>query len=135
MGVIQTVSGLMHNPLPDDRIGDILRPEGENPLVEQGFVTTSFDKVLTYVQFSLSLCSFLTVLGVIVLRFTQPVLPRPYKAWGYPVTPVLFLLISGWMLVHIFRSHRDESLAGLATLLVGLLIYFLSPTRPQPATA
>ena len=36
MGVIQTVSGLMHNPLPDDRIGDILRPEGENPLVEQG---------------------------------------------------------------------------------------------------
>ena len=35
MGVIQTVSGLMHNPLPDDRVGDILRPEGEgNPLVD-----------------------------------------------------------------------------------------------------
>jgi len=50
MGVIQTVSGLMHNPLPDDRIGDILRPEGENPLVEQGFVTTSFDALWNWAR-------------------------------------------------------------------------------------
>jgi len=51
MGVIQTVSGLMHNPLPDDRVGDILRPEGEgNPLVEQGFVTTSFDALWNWAR-------------------------------------------------------------------------------------
>ena len=97
--------------------------------------TASFEKVLTYVQFSLSFCSFLTVLGVFVLRMTQPALPRPYKAWGYPLTPILFLVISGWMLVYLLKSHRDESLAGLATLLAGLVVYFLSPARPQPATA
>ena len=50
MGVIQTVSGLMHNPLPDDRIGDILRPEGENPLLEQGYVTTSLDALWNWAR-------------------------------------------------------------------------------------
>jgi APA family basic amino acid/polyamine antiporter len=98
-------------------------------------LTASFEKVLTYVQFSLTLCSFLTVLGVIVLRQTQPTLPRPYKTWGYPVTPILFLAISGWMLTHILRSNPRESLAGLATLLLGFIVYFLSPTRPQPIAA
>jgi APA family basic amino acid/polyamine antiporter len=98
-------------------------------------LTASFDKVLTYVQFSLTLCSFLTVLGVIVLRQTQPTLPRPYKTWGYPVTPVLFLVISGWMLAHILRSNPRESLAGLATLLLGFVVYFLSPSRPEPIAA
>jgi APA family basic amino acid/polyamine antiporter len=98
-------------------------------------LTASFEKVLTYVQFSLTLCSFLTVLGVIVLRRTQPDLPRPYKTWGYPVTPIVFLIISGWMLFHIFRSSPKESIAGLVTLLVGLGVYLLSPSRPQPQAA
>jgi basic amino acid/polyamine antiporter, APA family len=98
-------------------------------------ISASFERVLTYVQFSLSLCSFLTVLGVIVLRWRRPDLARPYKAWGYPVTPVLFLVITGWMLVFLLKSKPQESLAGLATLLIGLLVYFLSPTRPQSESA
>ena len=98
-------------------------------------LTASFEKILTYVQFSLTLCSFITVLGVIVLRQTQPDLPRPYKAWGYPMTPALFLMISGWMLFHIFRSNPKESIAGLITLLIGLGVYFISPARPQPQAA
>ncbi len=97
-------------------------------------LTASFEKVLTYVQFSLQLCSFLTVLGVIVLRRTRPDLLRPYKTWGYPVTPIVFLAISAWMLVHILRSNPRESGAGLATLLIGLVIYAVSPKR-KPAHA
>ena len=50
MGVIQTVSGLMHNPLPEDRVGDILRPEGENPLLQQGYVTTSMDALWNWAR-------------------------------------------------------------------------------------
>jgi APA family basic amino acid/polyamine antiporter len=96
-------------------------------------LTASFDKVLTYVQFALQFCSFLTVLGVIVLRVRRPDLPRPYKTWGYPVTPLIFLAISVWMLIHILRSHPTESLAGLATMVLGLAVYFLSPkTEPAP---
>ena len=43
MGVSETISGLMHNPLPEGRLDDILRPEGDNPLLQNGFVTTSMD--------------------------------------------------------------------------------------------
>jgi APA family basic amino acid/polyamine antiporter len=94
-------------------------------------LTASFEKVLTYVQLSLVCCSFATVLGVIVLRRTQPDLPRPYRAWGYPLTPLVFLAISAWMMIHVVRSNPVESLAGLATMALGLLVYFLSPRGPD----
>ncbi len=87
----------------------------------------SFDTVLTYVQFSIQLCSFLAVAGVMVLRFTHPDLPRPYRTWGYPVTPLLFLAISAWMLYYIAKDKPEPSLYGLGTLVLGLAIYFISP--------
>lgn len=90
-------------------------------------LTASFETVLTYVQFSIQLCSFLTVVGLIVLRFTQPDLPRPYRCWGYPVTPLLFLGISLWMMVYLFMDRPKESLAGLGTIAFGILIYAISP--------
>ena len=49
--------------------------------------TRSFESVLDYIQFSLTFCSFLAVLGVIVLRIREPDLKRPYRMWGYPFTP------------------------------------------------
>ena len=54
-------------------------------------LTQSFEAVLEFIQFGLIACSFLTVLGLIKLRITRPDLPRPYRAWGYPVTPLVFL--------------------------------------------
>jgi APA family basic amino acid/polyamine antiporter len=86
-------------------------------------LTASFDAVLTYIQFSLTFCSFLTVLGVLVLRFARPDLPRPFRAWGYPVTPLLFLAVNAWMLWHIGRERPLESVAGFGTMLLGLLVY------------
>ncbi len=90
-----------------------------------------FDQVLKYVQFSIQLCSFLAVVGVMVLRFTQPNLPRPYRTWGYPVTPLIFLALSTWMMVFLVRGSPTESFYGLGTLLLGLLIYFVSPKTPR----
>ena len=86
-----------------------------------------FDQVLKYVQFSITLCSFLAVLGVIILRFTQPNLPRPYRTWGYPFTPLIFLGLSTWMLYFTAKGSPTESLAGLGTILLGLVVYFVSP--------
>ena len=97
-------------------------------------LTASFEQIINYVQFSLTLCSMLAVIGVFVLRVRQPELPRPYRTWGYPVTPLIFLAISAWMLVFTWQQHRNESLAGLGTLLVGLVLYFVSSrTKPEPA--
>ncbi|MDZ4287482.1 MAG: amino acid permease, partial [Prosthecobacter sp.] len=95
-------------------------------------LTASFETVLTYVQFSIQLCSFVTVIGLMVLRRTQPDLPRPYRCWGYPVTPLIFLAISLWMMIYLVSERPYESLAGLATIGAGLLIYMLSPKTSQP---
>jgi APA family basic amino acid/polyamine antiporter len=100
-------------------------------------LTASFNTVVNYVQFALALSSALTVAGVFVLRWRQPNLPRPYKAWGYPVTPLIFLAVSGWMLWYMLKtpSTRNPSLLGLATIASGLIVYYLSPKNPTPAPA
>jgi len=92
-------------------------------------LTATFETAVNYVQFSLTLCSTLAVLGVFVLRWRRPDLPRPYRTWGYPVTPIIFLAISIWMLEHLLAdpSTRAPSLWGLATMALGLIVYFLSP--------
>ncbi|MES2594881.1 MAG: APC family permease [Verrucomicrobiota bacterium] len=95
-------------------------------------LTASFEKVLGYVQFSIQMCSFLTVFGLIRLRYTHPDLPRPVRCWGYPVTPLLFLGISAWMMTYQMKEHPSESLAGLFTILAGLVIWKLSPKQPDP---
>ena len=92
-------------------------------------LTRSFELVVVYIQFTLLLCSLLTVLGVIVLRQTRPELPRPSKVWAYPLPPLLFSAITIWMMIYIFRSHPKESLAGLATMLAGLVLYVLTGKR------
>ncbi|MEP6585167.1 MAG: amino acid permease, partial [Candidatus Udaeobacter sp.] len=82
-----------------------------------------------YTQFSLLLCSLLAVLGVIVLRFTRPEIRRPYRVWLYPIPPVVFSIITIWMMFYLLRSHTAESLAGLATALSGLLLYYCAQKR------
>jgi basic amino acid/polyamine antiporter, APA family len=92
-------------------------------------LTGSFDSVLVYTQFALLLSSFLAVLGLIVLRFSQPNLPRPYRVWAYPITPVIFLAVTLFMMFMTLEERTVESLLGLLTALVGLGIYFL--VRPS----
>lgn len=92
--------------------------------------TSSFEKVLTYVGFTLNLFTFFTVLGLIIMRYRYPQIPRPYKTWGYPLTPILFLLLNLWILINIVTQKPYESLAGLCTILLGLLVYFSSKNKP-----
>lgn len=99
-------------------------------------VSGTFEQVLLYAGFVLNLFTFLTVLGLFVLRFRQPELPRPYRTWGYPFTPLLFLALSSWTLVFLLRDKPTESLLGLGTVLAGLLVYglvtALGSRRPAP---
>ena len=89
-------------------------------------LTGTFKGVLVYIGLALTLFSALTVLGVIVLRIREPALPRPYRTWGYPFTPFFFLIVSGIMGFYAARTSARESLIGLATILAGLIVYFLS---------
>ncbi|HEV3099318.1 MAG TPA: amino acid permease [Candidatus Udaeobacter sp.] len=94
-------------------------------------LTRSFESVVQYTQFSLLLCSLFTVLGVIVLRATRPEIARPYRVWAYPMPPIIFAVITLWMMFYLLRWKTIESLAGLATALVGLLLYFCTRKNAQ----
>ena len=94
-------------------------------------LTQSFESVLEFIQFALTLSSFLAVLGVMVLRYTRPDIARPYRAWGYPFTPLAFLAITGFMLAYMLVGRPKEALAGLALLGVGLAFYAFAQSREK----
>lgn len=99
--------------------------------------TRSFEAVLDFIQFALLFCSFFTVLGVIKLRITQPDLRRPYRAWGYPVTSLVFLLATAFMMYHLVTERPLQSFLGTLIMLSGLLIYagFRKRTIPSAVIA
>jgi APA family basic amino acid/polyamine antiporter len=89
-------------------------------------LTQGFQSIVQFIQFSLTISSFLAVLGVIVLRHTQPELPRPYKVWGYPATPLLFLAVSLFMMINLLIERPVQALMGVGIMLSGLAIYAIS---------
>jgi len=95
-------------------------------------LTQSFEAVLEFIQFSLLACSFLAVLGVIKLRITRPDLPRPYRAWGYPVTPIVFLAVTAFMMYYLMTQRPVQSFIGVLMMASGLAVYYLSRTRTAP---
>jgi APA family basic amino acid/polyamine antiporter len=95
-------------------------------LVAGLILTSTFDAIVNYIGFILSLSAFLTVAGVFVLRITDPQLPRPYRVWGYPVTPLVFLAVTGWMMFFVVRQRPMVLVAGAATLAIGLVVYFVN---------
>jgi APA family basic amino acid/polyamine antiporter len=92
-------------------------------------LSATFETILLYIQFSLLLCSSLAVLGLIVLRIREPNLERPYRVWGYPFTPVIFLLMSVYLLGYSAYRNPLESGLGFLTLLAGILVYFVCGGR------
>ncbi len=95
-------------------------------------LTATFESVLVYIELVLIASSFLTVLGVFVLRIRHPELPRPYRTWGYPVTPLFFLAISVFMGVHVARDKPVEALWGVGTLVVGVVLYAVAKGYGRP---
>ncbi|MEE4161601.1 MAG: amino acid permease [Woeseiaceae bacterium] len=83
----------------------------------------SFESVLVFAGFTLALNSFVTVFGLFVLRVREPDLPRPYRTFGYPVTPLVYLGITGWTLVFVLINRPVEGLFGLGVIASGLLMY------------
>jgi APA family basic amino acid/polyamine antiporter len=96
--------------------------------------TRSFEAVLDFIQFSLLFCSFFTVAGVIKLRIMRPDLPRPYRAWGYPVTPLIFLTVTAFMMYYLLTERPLQSLFGALIMTSGLLVYAVFRKRADPAS-
>ncbi len=83
----------------------------------------NFEQIITYIGFALGIFPWFAVLGVILLRRREPQRERPYRTWGYPLTPLLYLATSAWILVVAFMGRPGPSLAAIGTLLAGFLVY------------
>lgn len=113
------------------KFGEI-HPRHQTPgfaIVAQGLwaavllVSGSYESLVDYAMFAIWLSYGFMVAGVIVLRIKRPELERPYRMWGYPVTAVVFLLITAWFLGNMVVSRPVPSLAGLGLILTGVPIY------------
>jgi basic amino acid/polyamine antiporter, APA family len=91
--------------------------------------SSTFESVLVFSGFTLALSSFTTVLGVFVLRWRQPNLPRPYKTFLYPLPPLIYLALTGWTLAFVLDSRPVEGLFGLGIISLGLVFYFISSKK------
>lgn len=88
--------------------------------------TSTFEQVLIYAGFTLTLMTSLTVAGVFVLRWRRPEIDRPYTTWGYPFTPLAFLVLNTWILIYVFIDQTFESLVGLGVVGAGAVLYLAS---------
>ena len=86
--------------------------------------TTVFDMLTNFVVFSASIFYMLSVLAVILLRRRHPEWERPYRTWGYPVVPVVYLAFYAWFLWRVYEKQPFEAKAGLGLIALGIPVYF-----------
>ena len=89
-------------------------------------VSSTFDKVLVYAGFIMNLFTLLSVIGLFILRLKHPEIKSKYRVTGYPVTPLIFIILSLWTLAYLLLERPLESILGLLTVFAGLVIYYLN---------
>jgi len=99
-------------------------------------ISGTFEQLFTYVIFGEWVFFGLTVAAVIILRKKKPDLPRPYKTWGYPVTPIIFCLAAVFISLNSLINAFGSAFRGLLIILLGVPAYLywkskLKKTTPQ----
>jgi basic amino acid/polyamine antiporter, APA family len=89
----------------------------------------SFDTLTNYVVFGSWIFYAFVTASVFVFRRKYPDAERPYKAFGYPVVPVLFLLVAGWLLARTMYDSPQQSFVGIFLILLGLPVYYYLRSR------
>jgi APA family basic amino acid/polyamine antiporter len=85
----------------------------------------SYGQLLDFTMFAQLLFYILTIGGLFVLRVKQPNAERPYKAFGYPVLPAIYILMTAWICIVLLRYKPQYTWPGLAIVLLGVPVYFL----------
>lgn len=98
----------------------------------------SYGDLLNYVMFSVILFYVITIIGIFVLRRTRPDAPRPYRAFGYPVIPLLYIILASAFCFILLTDPINSKFAlrGLGLVAVGVPVYYLfgksfAPRQPQ----
>jgi APA family basic amino acid/polyamine antiporter len=96
----------------------------------------SFDVLTDYTVFGGLAFQALAVAAIFVLRRRQPGAARPYRAWGYPLVPALYVLATLWLIANTLRATPGRALAGIGLIALGLPVYALLARRaPAEATS
>jgi len=88
-------------------------------------LTGQYQGLYTKVIFAEFLFYMLVTAGIFILRRREPALARPYRTWGYPLVPAIFVILSAALLVNTFLEQRADSLWGLALMGSGVPAYLL----------
>jgi APA family basic amino acid/polyamine antiporter len=97
-------------------------------------VSGSYGQLLDYIVFAVLVFYILTIAGLFVLRVKKPNEPRPYKAFGYPILPGLYIAMAVWICVVLLRYKPQYTWPGLIIVLLGIPVYlFWSPRSPGDA--
>jgi amino acid transporter len=83
-----------------------------------------YDQLATYVVFAQFVFYALSAGAVIRLRRTAPQVPRPYRTWGYPVTPIVFIAFAVWLVYNTIVETPKDSAIGAGLILLGLPGYY-----------
>jgi len=89
----------------------------------------SYGDLLDYVIFAVLIFYILTIVALFVLRFTKPRLPRPYKAFGFPFLPALYIVMAAWVSVVLLRYKPQYTWPGLILVLIGVPVYWVWKKR------
>ncbi len=89
----------------------------------------SFDTLTNYVVFGSWIFYGLVTSTIFVYRKNHPNMPRPYRAWGYPVVPVIFLLVTLWLLGNTIITEPTQSFIGIGLIILGLPVYYYFSSR------
>jgi basic amino acid/polyamine antiporter, APA family len=94
-------------------------------------VSGRYDQLYTYVIFGMVVSYTLTVVGLFVLRWRRPDMPRPYRCTGYPWLPAIYVLLAGgWVVNTLFRRPHEALASGIIVLVgVPFYLYWKRPTR------
>jgi len=85
----------------------------------------TYSQLLDFTMFAALLFYILTIGGLFVLRIRKPEAHRPYKAFGYPVLPAIYILMAAWICVVLLRYKPQYTWPGMAIVLLGVPVYFL----------
>lgn len=92
-----------------------------------------YGDLLDYVMFSVMLFYILTIAGLFILRKKQPGVERPYKAWGYPLVPALYLMLATAFCINLLFVKFSACWPGLLIVAVGVPVYFYWQAKNQSA--
>ena len=86
-------------------------------------LTGTFNQLATYEVFASFVFYGMSAAGVIVLRRRKPAMPRPYKTWGYPITPILFVGFSLWLVGSTIVAAPVDAAIGLGMIGLGVPVF------------